>query len=91
MEKDLENMILNHFTFEKAEEIIVFCRNNKVFEFIQDILSEEEDLEDKIEELADELKELEDELKELEDEREYFEKRIASLEKRNKILLKIRK
>jgi len=33
MEKDLENMILNHFTFEKAEEIIVFCKNNKVFLF----------------------------------------------------------
>jgi len=84
MEKDLENMILNHFTFEKAEEIIVFCKNNKVFEFIQDILSEEEDLEDKIEELTDEVKELEDEKK-------YFEERIATLEKRNKILLKIRK
>jgi len=84
MIKDLENMILNHFTFEKAQEIIVFCRNNKVFEFIQDILSEEEDLEDQIEELADELEELKDE-------REYFEKRIATLEKRNKILLKIKK
>jgi len=84
MEKDLKNMILNHFTFEKAQEIIVFCKNNKVFEFIQDILSEEEDLEDKIEELTDEVKELEDEKK-------YFEERIATLEKRNKILLKIRK
>ena len=41
MEKDLKNMILNQFTFEKAEKIIFFCEENKVFEFIADILEEE--------------------------------------------------
>jgi hypothetical protein len=84
MIKDLENMISNHFTYVKAEEIISFCKNNKVFEFTADILKGEEALEDRIEEL-------EDEVEELEDEKKYFEKRIATLEKRNKILLKIRK
>lgn len=53
MEKDLKNMILNQFTFEKAEKIIFFCEENKVFEFIADIL-EEENLEDRIGDLEDE-------------------------------------
>lgn len=83
MEKDLKNMILNQFTFEKAEKIISFCEENKVFEFIADIL-EEENLEDRI-------GDLEDEIEDLEDEKKYYEKRIKTLEKRNKILLKIRK
>ena len=74
MEKDLKNMILNQFTFEKAEKIIFFCEENKVFEFIADIL-EEENLEDRILKSFKDFKELEQFLQSFEKELNKFSMR----------------
>lgn len=86
MENQLLEKIRSWFIHDEAEKIIKFLKENRIFEFCEDILEDKiDDLENEIDNWETENEDLKDEIKELKYDNFELRQKIEKYKKINKL------